>query len=63
MLKQFLYKILLEKILTYFEPYRKKYDELKANPEKVLAVLEAGKVKALKVAMVTMNEVNKKVGI
>jgi len=56
-------KILLEKILTYFEPYRKKYDELKANPEKVLAVLEAGKAKALKVAIATMNEVNKKVGI
>jgi tryptophanyl-tRNA synthetase len=56
-------KILLEKILTYFKPYRDKYDELKKNPNEVLEVLKQGKIKATKVAKATMDVVNKKIGI
>jgi len=56
-------KILLAKILDYFTPYRKKYDELKSNPKKVWEILDEGAVKARKVAQETMLEVKKKIGI
>jgi len=56
-------KMLLEKILTHFAPFRDKYNELKANPVKVECILKEGASKAEKVALKTINEVKEKIGL
>lgn len=56
-------KLLLNKILEYFEPYRKKRIELQKDLGYVSDVLKKGAEKAKKVAKVTMEEVKAKVGL
>jgi tryptophanyl-tRNA synthetase len=56
-------KLLLEKILDYFKPYRQKREELKNNLDYVKSVLNEGAEKARRVAVVTAEEVRKAVGL
>lgn len=56
-------KLLLEKILEYFSPYREKRIELTKNLEYVEKVLQEGAEKARKVAQKTMAEVREKTGL
>ncbi len=55
--------VLAEEIADYFEPFRKKRQELLAAPDIIAAALAAGATKAKKVAQATMAEVKKKVGL
>ena len=54
---------LLEKIQTYFEPYRARRAELIANPAEVDEVLRDGATRARAVAQATMAEARKIVGL
>jgi tryptophanyl-tRNA synthetase len=54
---------LLEKIQTYFAPYRARRAELVANPAEVDEVLRDGAARARAVAQVTMAEARKIVGL
>jgi tryptophanyl-tRNA synthetase len=56
-------KILLEKILAYFAPMKKRYDEFQKKPKKVYAILEKGEKKARKISENKMLEVKKLVGL
>ncbi|MFA5829184.1 MAG: tryptophan--tRNA ligase [Candidatus Gracilibacteria bacterium] len=56
-------KLLNEKILEYFAPYRKKRIELATDLGYVYSVLNKGAKKAKKVAAATMSEVRKKIGL
>ena len=56
-------KILLEKLLAYFEPYRKKREELSKDKNFILSALQKGAEKAHAVASRTMEEVREKVGL
>ncbi|MBD3328298.1 tryptophan--tRNA ligase [Candidatus Peregrinibacteria bacterium] len=56
-------KILLQKVLDYFNPYRQKRIELQANLEYINQVLKEGADKAKKEAQKTMDEVRKKTGL
>ena len=55
-------KILLDKVLTYFAPMKKKYDEYQKNPRKVYKILEKGEKRARKIVEKKMKEVRKLVG-
>lgn len=54
---------LFESLIKYFAPARERYQELKANPEKVKKILSEGAEKARKVAGQTMMEVRDAVGL
>ena len=56
-------KVLLEKIIDYFGPYRQKRIELQNNLEYIEKVLQKGAEKAQKVARSTMKEVREKTGL
>jgi tryptophanyl-tRNA synthetase len=56
-------KLLLEKILDHFKPFRQKREELKNNLDYVRSVLKQGAEKAGKVASKTTEEVRKAVGL
>jgi tryptophanyl-tRNA synthetase len=56
-------KLLLEKILEHFEPFRKKRNEIANNLDYVKDVLNTGAEKARAVASVTLNEVKEKTGL
>ena len=56
-------KELLNKILEYFGPARKKYDYLKKNIDHVKSVLKKGGERARNIAVQTIKEVREKVGI
>jgi tryptophanyl-tRNA synthetase len=56
-------QILLEKILSYFGPMKKKYDEFQKKPKKVYAILEKGEKRARKIAEKKMKEVKSLVGL
>jgi tryptophanyl-tRNA synthetase len=56
-------KILLQKVLDYFAPMKKKYDEYQKNPKKVYAILEKGEKRARKIAEKKMTEVKKLTGL
>jgi len=56
-------KILLEKIIDYFEPYRKKRFELQKDLSYVDDVLKTGAEKARKIAQKTMARVRAKTGL
>ena len=55
-------KILLEKILNYFGPARKKYTEIYEKKNYVYSILEDGATRAHKVATQTLNEAKQKIG-
>ncbi len=55
-------KALLEKILDYFGPARKKYTEIYKKKDYVYNVLEDGATRAREVAAQTLNEAKKKIG-
>ena len=54
--------MLLEKILAYFAPMKKKYDEYQKKPRKVYKILEKGEKRARKIVEQKMAEVRKLVG-
>lgn len=54
---------LFETLIKYFAPARERYQELKANPDKVKKILQDGAEKACKVAGATMNEVKEAIGL
>jgi tryptophanyl-tRNA synthetase len=54
---------LFECLMKTFTPARKRYEELKNNPQKVKEILEKGAAKARAVAGETMKEVREAVGI
>ena len=56
-------KELLEKLLDYFAPYRKKRDELAGDPGGVFEILAAGAVRARQTAQATVERVYKAVGL
>ncbi len=56
-------KDLVDRIWNYFEPYRKKRDELVNNMDYVYEVLSKGAEKARALASVTLEEVRKRVGL
>jgi tryptophanyl-tRNA synthetase len=56
-------KLLLEKILEYFKPFREKREELKNNTDYVKSVLKDGAERAREVASKTKEEVRKAVGL
>jgi tryptophanyl-tRNA synthetase len=56
-------KLLFEKILDHFKPFRQKREELKNNLDYVRSVLKQGADKAGKVASKTTEEVRKAVGL
>lgn len=56
-------KMLLNKLLTYFKPYREKRFELEKNLSYLDNVMAKGAVKARKVAKKTLQEVRKKTGL
>ncbi|MBN1232990.1 MAG: tryptophan--tRNA ligase [Candidatus Coatesbacteria bacterium] len=55
-------KYLLEIINNYFTPFREKREEYSKDRELVLRILRNGADKAREIAMVTLNEVRKRVG-
>ena len=56
-------KILLEKMLETFKPYREKRMELEANPKKVEDILQAGSEKVRKISLDTLNKVREATGL
>jgi tryptophanyl-tRNA synthetase len=56
-------KELFEKIMEYFSPFRKKREELQANPEKIQEMLKLGADKANKIAAPIIDKVRKNLGI
>ena len=54
---------LFKSLMKAFAPARKRYEELKANPQKVKEILEKGAEKARSVATQTMEEVRNAIGI
>jgi tryptophanyl-tRNA synthetase len=56
-------KLLLEKVVNYFAPYRAKRAELEKNPEQVEKVLMDGAAKAKAVALATLNEAKRACGL
>lgn len=56
-------KMFLEKLLAYFEPYRKRRRELTNDRSYILSVLEKGAGKARDTASQTMEEVREKTGL
>src|SRR3989344_1789355 len=54
---------LFESIIKYFAPARKRYEELKNNPELVQKILDRGRERACAVANQTMKEVREAVGL
>lgn len=56
-------KMLLEKILKTFEPFKKKHDDLTANPEKVEKILAEGAKKVKLVSHKTMEKVREATGL
>jgi tryptophanyl-tRNA synthetase len=56
-------KLLLEKLLDYFKPFRKKREELSKNLDYVKSVLKTGAEKARAVAAKTTEEVREAVGL
>jgi tryptophanyl-tRNA synthetase len=54
---------LFESLMKYFEIARKRYKELKSNPEKVKDILKKGMEEARKVASQTMDEVREVIGL
>ena len=57
--KNYLFKTLME----YFKPARKRYEELKANPQMVKKILQEGSKKARQIAIKTMEEVREAIGM
>ncbi len=55
-------KRLLEAVDTYFSPFRQRRDELLKDPEFVKGILKTGAEKARDIAMITIEDVRKKVG-
>jgi tryptophanyl-tRNA synthetase len=56
-------KLLLDKVITHFEPYRKKREELSKNLDYIMDVLNKGAEKARTVASATMSEIRKLTGL
>ncbi|MDP3015343.1 MAG: tryptophan--tRNA ligase [bacterium] len=56
-------KDLTEVIVAYLSPFQKTKKRLKAQPQKIMKILETGAAKARIVAQVTMEEVKKKIGL
>jgi tryptophanyl-tRNA synthetase len=56
-------KLLLEKVVNHFAPYRKKRAELAAQPEYVEKVLREGAAKARPIARQTLDEAKKACGL
>jgi len=56
-------KLLLEKVVTHFAPYRQKREELLAKPDYVNQVLAAGAAKARAVARQTLDEAKQACGL
>lgn len=56
-------KLLLEKILETFEPFREKRNELEKNPKKVEMILEEGAAKVKEVSHKTMEKVRAATGL
>jgi tryptophanyl-tRNA synthetase len=56
-------KMLLEKLVDYFKPYRKKREELNKNKGFIHTALKKGAEKARRVASQTMEEVREKTGL
>ena len=56
-------KMLLERILDYFGPYRKKRVELEGNLDYINSVINSGNEKANQRALKTLEEVKKAVGL
>lgn len=56
-------KLLLEKLLEYFKPYREKRKQLEKDPGYILSVLNDGAERARRIASVTLNEAREKVGL
>ncbi len=56
-------KLLLEKVVTHFAPYRQKREELLAKPEYVNQVLANGAAKARAVAKATLDEAKQACGL
>ncbi|MHB8766021.1 MAG: tryptophan--tRNA ligase [Deferrisomatales bacterium] len=56
-------KELIELIWTYFEPHRRRRDELVARPDDVVEILRAGARKARAAAAATLAEVRRKTGL
>lgn len=54
---------LVESLLKYFAPARKRFEELSQNPQKVNSILEMGTAKAHSVAASTMKEVRQVIGL
>lgn len=54
---------LFESLMNYFRPAKKRYEELKANPDKVKKILESGAEKARNVASEMMEEVREVIGL
>jgi tryptophanyl-tRNA synthetase len=54
---------LFESLMNYFADSRKRYQELKNNPDEVKKILKSGAEKARKVAGETMIEVRKTIGL
>ena len=56
-------KELLEKLLDYFAPYRKKRDALAGDPGGVFEILAGGAARARQTAQATVERVYKAVGL
>jgi tryptophanyl-tRNA synthetase len=54
---------LFESLMKTFAPARKRYEDLKAHPEKVKKILEEGAAKAATVSAATMKEVRDTIGL
>ena len=56
-------KALFEKMWSYFEPFRKKREELAQSPELVESILQQGAERARTEARVTLRAVRQAVGL
>jgi tryptophanyl-tRNA synthetase len=56
-------KLLFDKLLEFFKPYREKRIQLEKDPGYILNVLKEGADKARRIASVTLNEAREKAGL
>lgn len=54
---------LAEVVVNFLKPHQEKYNDLRANPDKVLKILEQSEYKARDIAQNNLNEIKQKMGL
>lgn len=54
---------LAEVVINFLKPHQEKYNALRANPDKVLKILESSEKRAREIAQANLNEIKSKMGL